>query len=440
MTTNEQTPLSNPPEKLHQEKAQHEKHKAVKARLNFEETSWYSESKTLSRRRNLKERFETRYARTKSGSLEPRHGRSKSPREKDPKRRTVFRRLEKCVFHRLGDNEKNVSAHLRGSEQKSYYSSRRDTESCYQSSRSKETEISFEKHRHKREYSRRTEAVSESEGSAGGHWKSKSKKQKSNVEDDLSQPWVCKETDPFTPRICYFDFPKAQMPSHIKTYDGKANRRNAKGLKTLTFDQGIKEKPWKRPGKDNKKGGNLRERQTAGNIHGEEDGTKGPMIIEAEMGGHCVHRMYVDEGSSSKILYEHYFSKFRSEIKNQLILTKTPLVGFSGEIIWPLGQISLLVKIGDEEHSTSAWINLRVVRSPSPYNRIIGRPRVRKIRAIPSTAHEMLKFPVAGGIVTLQSSRIILLECPMVSEPGVPQPVINQVPEEKIQVAIRPKY
>ncbi|GJW80403.1 reverse transcriptase domain-containing protein, partial [Tanacetum coccineum] len=39
-------------------------------------------------------------------------------------------------------------------------------------------------------------------------------------EDDLSQPWVCEEVDPFTPRIRYFDFPKTRMPSHIKTYDG----------------------------------------------------------------------------------------------------------------------------------------------------------------------------------------------------------------------------
>nr|GEU66295.1 reverse transcriptase domain-containing protein [Tanacetum cinerariifolium] len=141
------------------------------------------------------------------------------PREKDPERRTVFKRLEKGVFHRLGDKEKNVFAHFRGLEPKSYYSSRRDTESCYQSSLSKETEITFEKYRHKREYSRRTKAVSESEGSAGGHLKLKPNKQKLSVVDDLSQPWVCEETDPFTLRIRYFDFPKARMPSHIKTYD-----------------------------------------------------------------------------------------------------------------------------------------------------------------------------------------------------------------------------
>nr|GEY25518.1 ribonuclease H-like domain-containing protein [Tanacetum cinerariifolium] len=336
-------------EKLHQEKVQEEKLKVVKARLNFEKASRYSESET--------------------------------PREKDPKRRTVFKRLEKGVFHRLGDKEKNVSAHSRGSEPKSYYSSCRDTESCYQSSRSKETEIDSEKHRHKSEYSRRTGAVSE-------------------------------KTNHFTPRIRYFDFPKARMPSHIKTYDEsehpedhlkifqaaskttrwamptwchmfnstltenaslwfddlpkesidsyddlrktflenylqqkkcikypveihnikqkdgesteefvrryklecrdvkgapkcikisgfmhgitnpelikrlhdkipksideimsittafQVNRRNAKGRKALTFDQGIKSKPWKRPSKDSKKGENLRERQTADNING----------------------------------------------------------------------------------------------------------------------------------------------------------------------------
>ncbi|GJU33359.1 hypothetical protein Tco_1176948 [Tanacetum coccineum] len=101
---------------------------------------------------------------------------------------------------------------------------------------------------------------------------------------------------------------------------------------------------------------------------GEDEGTKGPMIIEAEIGGHCIHRIYVDGGSASEILYEHCFSRLRLEIKNQLVLATTPLIGFSGEIIWPIGQIQLLVKIGDEEHSTSAWMNFLVVRSPSPYN------------------------------------------------------------------------
>nr|GEW95430.1 reverse transcriptase domain-containing protein [Tanacetum cinerariifolium] len=494
-------------EKLHQEKVQQEKLKAVKARLNFEEASQYSESKTPNRRRNLKERLGPKGARTRSISPEQRRGRSKSPKEKCPERRTVKIR-------------------------------------------------------------ERTEAGSESKGSTGGHWKSKLKKKKSSMEDDISQPWVCKEMDPFTPRIYYFDFLKTRMPSHIKTYDGSKDLedhlkifqaaakiepwamptwfhvfnstltknarvwfddlskesidsyddlrkaflenylqrkkcikdpveihnikqrngesteefvrrymlecRDVKGATecmkisgfmhgitnpelikrlhdkipklmdemmrvTVTFlrgemaasnrerkkskqdrftlltktpreilaldkgkfklplpmttpvekrnaskfcefhgEVGVKAKPQKRSGKDNKEKRNLGKRQIDGNINGEEDGTKGPMIIEAEIGGHCVHHIYVDGGSSSKILYEHCFNKFHPEIKNQLIPANTPLVGFSGEIIWPLGQISLLIRIGDEEHLTSARMNFMVVRSPSPYNGIIGRLGNRK--------------------------------------------------------------
>ncbi|GJU17147.1 hypothetical protein Tco_1145113 [Tanacetum coccineum] len=120
--------------KVHKEKAQQEKLKAIKASLNFKETSRHSESGTPIRRRDLKER------------LGP-------------------------------SNDKRVSL-------------------------------------------KKTEELSESEGSVGGHWKSKLKRPKSSVEDDLSQSWVCEETDPFTPRIRYFDFLKTRMPSHIKTYDG----------------------------------------------------------------------------------------------------------------------------------------------------------------------------------------------------------------------------
>ncbi|GJS31610.1 reverse transcriptase domain-containing protein [Tanacetum coccineum] len=86
----------------------------------------------------------------------------------------------------------------------------------------------------------------------------------------------------------------------------------------------------------------------------EDEGTEGPMIIEAEIGGHCVH-------------------------------PTTPLIGFSGEIIWPIGQIQLLVKIGDEEHSASAWMNFMVIRSSSSYNGIIGRPGVKKLQAVHSS-------------------------------------------------------
>ncbi|GKC66467.1 hypothetical protein Tco_1099065 [Tanacetum coccineum] len=72
------------------------------------------------------------------------------------------------------------------------------------------------------------------------------------------------------------------------------------------------------------------------------DGTEGPLVIEAEISGHMIHHMYIDGGSSTEILYEHCFNQLWPEIKNQLVLATTLLTGFSGESIWPLGQLRLL--------------------------------------------------------------------------------------------------
>ncbi|GKA94818.1 reverse transcriptase domain-containing protein [Tanacetum coccineum] len=177
------------------EKVQQEKLKAVKARLNFEETSRHFESGTPIKRRGLKERLGPRHVRSKSGSPEPRGDRPKSPKKKGSERKALFKRLEKGVFHRLGDKGKSVSVHSDDSRRWSHHNSRRDTESCHQNSRSRVTESASERRYIKRASSRRTEELSESEGSAG-------------------------ETNHFTPRICYFDFSKTRMPSHIKTYDG----------------------------------------------------------------------------------------------------------------------------------------------------------------------------------------------------------------------------
>nr|GEX81501.1 reverse transcriptase domain-containing protein [Tanacetum cinerariifolium] len=136
---------------------------------------------------------------------------------------------------------------------------------------------------------------------------------------------------------------------------------------------------------------------------GEDEGTEGPMIIETEIGGHCVH-------------------------------PTNPLIGFSGEIIWSIGKIQLLVKIGDEEHSASAWMNFMVVRSQSPYNEIIGRPGVRRLQAVLLTAHEMLKILVEGGVITLKSSKLVPLECAMVSGPGETPSAAKPIIEERVKL------
>ncbi|GJT09553.1 reverse transcriptase domain-containing protein [Tanacetum coccineum] len=472
----------------------------------------------------------------KAQSPETRHGLSVSPRKRDPERKTVFKRLEKGVFRRLGDKEKSMSVYSNNSRYQSYHSSRRDTESYYQSSRSRGTEPASKKHHNKRASSPRTGALSEREDSVGGHWKSRSKKQRSSIEDeDLSQPWVCEETDPFALRNRYFDLPKrTRMPSHVKRYDGNEDPEDhLKIFQAATKVERWAMLTWCRmfnstltgsarvwfddlPPKSVDNSDDLKEAFLA-NLFQQKKCIKDPIEIyhikqrEGESTEDFVRRFKIESmdvkgapevmrisgfmhGIKNPELIKRLHDKIprsvdkmmrvttsflmgevvasNQEPKNSLppwklqeagdkqnfkkgvanrriaenrklshvikelkqnsgndqpkinkkgetsnkdkafaiLMTPSrnkesngsghhPLIGFSGEIIWPLGQISLLVKIGDEEHSTSTWMNFVIVRSSSPYNGIIGRPRVRKIQAVPSTAHGMLKFPVAGGIL-----------------------------------------
>ncbi|GJU60443.1 reverse transcriptase domain-containing protein [Tanacetum coccineum] len=95
---------------------------------------------------------------------------------------------------------------------------------------------------------------------------------------------------------------------------------------------------------------------------------------------------------------------------------------------------------GIDRTSTTAWMDFMVVRSTSPFNGIIGRPGLRKIKAVPSTTHVMIKFSVIGGTLTLKSSKIIPVECAMISGPEDQSPPMNKVKEERIKVAINPEH
>ncbi|GJT20169.1 hypothetical protein Tco_0878875 [Tanacetum coccineum] len=123
-----------------------------------------------------------------------------------------------------------------------------------------------------------------------------------------------------------------------------------------------------------------------------------------------------------------------------MVPATTSLIGFNGEIKWPLGHITLLVKIGDDKHSTSAWMDFMVVRSTSPHNGIIGRPGLQKIQAVLSTAHEMIKFPYWEEHSTLKGSKISTSECVMVSGPEEQPILVNKVKEERVKVAINPEH
>ena len=105
-----------------------------------------------------------------------------------------------------------------------------------------------------------------------------------------------------------------------------------------------------------------------------------------------------------------------------------------------MGKIRLLVVVGDKQHSTVAWMNFMVIRSPSPYNGIIGSPGISAIRLVPSTTHGMLKFSVEGGIVTLYNTTVPPRECNMITCETTHTPELRAAKISNLKVAIYPDY
>nr|GEZ67023.1 hypothetical protein [Tanacetum cinerariifolium] len=80
-----------------------------------------------------------------------------------------------------------------------------------------------------------------------------------------------------------------------------------------------------------------------------------------------------------------------------------------------------------------------VVNSLSPYNGIIGRPRLKAIQAVPSMVHGMLKFPTEGGIITICSSLLIPAECASIGTSSV-TPREERTRPANFTVALHPNF
>lgn len=76
----------------------------------------------------------------------------------------------------------------------------------------------------------------------------------------------------------------------------------------------------------------------------------------------------------------------------------TPLYGFAGEVVHPLGVAILPLSLGTGKTERSMLTRFLVVDIPSAYNAIIGRPVLNDFQAVVSTYHMKVKFPIKGGV------------------------------------------
>jgi hypothetical protein len=119
------------------------------------------------------------------------------------------------------------------------------------------------------------------------------------------------------------------------------------------------------------------------------------------IGNFDVKRVLIDQGSFAEVMYQEIYEKLGLG-ESDLTSFTTPVFGFSGESVVPQGKTTFLVLAG--------LINLQtkfiVVKALSPYNAIIRRDWLHKMRAIPSTLHQKQRFPTRDGIMEVNRDQV----------------------------------
>ena len=113
----------------------------------------------------------------------------------------------------------------------------------------------------------------------------------------------------------------------------------------------------------------------------------------------------MDNGSLADILYYPAFQQMRLG-RDQLHLVNSPLVGFSGMKVQPIGTVTLLVVVGAYPQQVARNVNFLVVDCSSSYNAIIGRPTLNSWKIVTSTYHLSVKFPTKHGIGQVQGDQL----------------------------------
>ena len=77
----------------------------------------------------------------------------------------------------------------------------------------------------------------------------------------------------------------------------------------------------------------------------------------------------------------------------------------------PVGTISLPVVVGAYPQQVTKNLNFLVVDCSSSYNAIIGRPTLNSWKAVISTYHLSVKFPIEYGVGEVQGDQLVVREC-----------------------------
>ena len=97
------------------------------------------------------------------------------------------------------------------------------------------------------------------------------------------------------------------------------------------------------------------------------------LVVSVQVGDYNVHRVLVDNGSSTDILYYPAFQQIEID-RACLIPRNALLVSFGGTKVFPLGAVTLSVTVGDYPQQITRDVTFLVVDCLSAYNGSLRRP------------------------------------------------------------------
>lgn len=111
------------------------------------------------------------------------------------------------------------------------------------------------------------------------------------------------------------------------------------------------------------------------------------------------------------MLYYEAYQKLSIHDEQMVYLT-TPLVGFNGELVRTIREITLRMTVGEKPWDVTNLTKFFIVDAPFPtYNVIIGRPTLNTLQVVISTVHLKIEFHTPTGVGEVRGDQIKAKEC-----------------------------
>lgn len=136
------------------------------------------------------------------------------------------------------------------------------------------------------------------------------------------------------------------------------------------------------------------------------------LVVAPQVDGFCLNKVLMDGGSSINILYLDTFQRMGLS-ESRLTSTSTIFHRIvPGKSAHPIGKIILEVAFGvSKAQYRSEYLTFEVVDLKNPYNPLFGRPAYANFMARPCYVYHKLKIPGPQGIITIEGSKDMEIEC-----------------------------